>query len=214
MSVMIEVPLAPDYFEYRPDLPWSDNMLLTHGPLLVRSRAATRWHRPRSGVHWPHADRVSWHYWCGQSSSSTSVVAAGSLPKGDKVCATCEGRALGAGYPAATLPPTDLLLFTPTLCATPEVCPGSRDYRRGPFPRDAYETDPKRPNWATCLFCGSFERLIGGSRGYSWTPIGLSTHKHADLIPPCPNHGWLSMTRDADALVCRCSLPQEERTPS
>lgn len=93
-------------------------------PIYV-SRFGTRAHRVRSGaVHrnhgkgWdsPNDGYVTVQLWCGQSGGQ--IGRKGSLyalpPEGYPLCGTCEGRAVGAGYPGiAILQTRYALIYSP-----------------------------------------------------------------------------------------------------
>lgn len=64
-------------------------------------------HRIRSGlVHYPGVFKVghlSYTMWCGQSGSSSKGRLSDHAERWEVVCATCEGRAVGAGLPSIAL---------------------------------------------------------------------------------------------------------------
>ncbi len=198
---------------------------LTHGPLFVRSHGMGRWHRPRWGVHhlelppapnaaemgWPTTPRPAfthYHLWCGQSASTGRSPRQGAAPglltinrlptDGAPVCGTCEGRAVGAGHPAAAIAgQTRALLFEPRRLEL-RVCPG---YLFAEYRVTRYRLR------CTCLICGVTDlRLTGGSRGYGWTPVRAAPHEPGPgLVPGCPFHAWRQLVLDDSGRVgCSC----------
>jgi len=98
---------------------------LTEGPRFVRTEAMTRWHRPRSAFL-RHRDSVTvFDLWCGQITFSYKALTADTVPAGDRVCATCDGRAVGAGQETDG-PAGRTLTFQPRHLNPPRNCPGSR----------------------------------------------------------------------------------------
>jgi hypothetical protein len=192
-----QVPLAADYFEHREGEHWAGRRL-DSAPMLCRSREARRWHRPRSGKVWQRDGRVSLLYWCGASSAGPYLFAA-ELPDGDQSCGTCEGRAVGAGFPSSVFPDA-AVLFQPRT-GTPALC-GAGHWEA---------LNPPRGSIGRCRWCGAVERIVGGSRGYGWTPVRMAPHAPLALFAPCHDHGYLSIVDVDGQLVCRCRC---ERVPS
>ena len=83
------------------------------------SRAATRAHRVRSAtMHYHNGvySHTSFSAWCGQtgfSSKGKHLRLCDNPPDDLPVCATCEGRAIGAGQLGATTIAGRQVLFTP-----------------------------------------------------------------------------------------------------
>jgi hypothetical protein len=186
----VTVQLLPNYHRGS-DLvgnPLWDAEPLTDGPAYVRSRNASRWHRPRSGCRWPDG-RVIYNYWCGSNFGTLGIE---EIPPGDALCGTCEGR-FAAQDPGSTW------TFTPMSHLPPALCPASRSgmwfptgYRWGPF---------------SCLVCGEPVKARSVSRYYSGAAV--SVHKPGPgLVEPCPKHGWYSIVRVGDQPVCRCQVPR------
>lgn len=178
---------------------------LRRGPAFVRStrlgpHGATYWHRPRSGRRYP-GGHVCWSAWCGQAVSSRYCVTTSRPPRRAPVCATCDGRAAGAGQiPATTVYPTK---FSPRYTLDPPaLCPGGRP---GHNAENLYA--PIAGTWrvGTCLVCGQVEalRASGGPyRGY----VALARHAPGPaLVQPCEFHAWLRMVARDGVAVCACS---------
>jgi hypothetical protein len=156
---------------------------LDSAPDYVRSRNATRWHRARSGnVH--QDGRISYSYWCG--GGATSGLGADSVPDGDLLCATCEGR--------WSAQQENRLIFTPIKALPPSKCPASR---KALFPQGVRNPFP-------CLACGASVKVTGG-----WNR-GPSVQVHVtgpNLVNPCPHHGWNRLRLDRqERVVCGCTL--------
>jgi hypothetical protein len=79
-----------------------------------------RWHRPRWGI-WRFRregrgwNTLSWQLWCGYHfyAGTRRVLTATTVPVGDQLCGTCEGRAVGAGYPPVGIEPISDLIYDP-----------------------------------------------------------------------------------------------------
>jgi hypothetical protein len=179
------VALLPAYGPYVPHLPPHEP--LDAAPNFVRSREATRWHRPRSGFR--HADgRTVYSYWCGgQPSGAFGAIGVDAVPEADPLCATCEGR-----FEAQQ---ANRLMFTPIKGLRPRQCPASRscywvpaDYRRG---------------WFACPVCGE-----NVSARAPWHSIArVSPHAPgAALVAPCRLHGWGHLTLAEGRVVCECAI--------
>jgi hypothetical protein len=158
---------------------------LTEGPSYLRTRDATRWHRPRHGHRWPD-DTVNWHYWCGAASGRKSVaLTADALPTGDLLCGTCEGRWLAQADPVWT--------FTPQTHLPPRWCPAGGS--------EAWFPDGYRWGHFPCLLCGA----TVNARGKRWGGAAVTRHRPGpDLMPPCRYHGWHHIARRGERAVCAC----------
>lgn len=177
---------------------------LLEGPCWVRSRNGTRWHRPRSGVVYPAAcwspePYTAWSLWCGQSAFDHRVIGRDEIPDdGVPCCGTCEGRAVGAGYPALLGDPLAPTIFSPHGLTPPKRCPGSRSW---PHQRQG--------RIGTCDVCGETLALRGGGGAYAPTD-GLVNHAPGPgLVMGCEFHAWRRLViRESDArVVCRCEVP-------
>lgn len=80
-----------------PESPWAPKPTVTVLRLLPFAwKGPGRYvHRPRSATLHDGGTRLSVHAWCGQLMHRPTVLA--EVPEGAEVCATCEGRAAGAG---------------------------------------------------------------------------------------------------------------------
>lgn len=174
---------------------------LAEAPEFVRTAGMSRWHRPRSGVAYPDGRR---HYdvWCGYgvgtSNRAGSALAVDVRTDDLPVCATCDGRAVGAGQ-ITDGPSGRVLAFTPRYQTPPRWCPGSRSYV-------LYEALPGG-TVGRCLACGDMHplRAMGGpyAGGY-----GITQHPPgAALLAPCPWHAWRQFTATAGRPHCACGQP-------
>lgn len=180
---------------------------LTTGPRLVRGdhpqRPGRYWHRVRSGTRQPAAThrpvaRATWHLWCGPMVFEPHYLTANTVPDGEPLCGTCEGRAIGAGHPPV-LPgiSAGVLRFEPvTQRPAPPVCPiSARGMRWSPA--------MDRLTWPrfTCPVCGEVT---------GW--YGRRPRRHEPgpgLVEPCPFHRWDQLVLDSDGRVrCACT-PQD-----
>ncbi|PWK81674.1 hypothetical protein C8D88_11685 [Lentzea atacamensis] len=177
------IDLLPDYMYGIGAL---DSQPLKRGPNYVRSRNSDRWHRPRSGT-WYQEGRAAFSYWCG--SGTSHGWGQDEIPDVDNLCATCEGRWVGQQE--------NRLIFTPRKALPPTTCPASRSNL---FPKDAIRR-------FICLVCGDEAKVSGGwNRG----PY-VSVHKTgANLIDPCPHHGWLRLCLHEGRVVCVCTTRDRE----
>lgn len=177
---------------------------LTEGPRYVRTSGMSRWHRPRSGYTFPNG-RTAFSLWCGQGASrgaeGEGLLAVETPAAAEKVCATCEGRALGAGQEEAPpgLPP---LRFDPRWLTPPATCPGSGD--------DGLYVPVQEGNWRVgrCLACGLIVALRAHGGPYNG---GYGPTRHAigpDLVEPCPWHAWNRLVRVDDRAACACGWRQ------
>jgi len=175
----------------------------------VATKAMTRSHRPRHARiyvyenpkvrdRW-HQTRLSVDLWCGQIARNPTLH---SVPMdGLPLCGTCEGRAVGAGYPT-----------------TEELINGDADLTRYPLlfsPRQDFAPPGRCPNLDCddvpgtgsycCVVCGHLGRWAQGN-GYC-TANHMAHHKPADgMCPPCPNHAWneLKWHPRSRWLACKC----------
>lgn len=158
---------------------------LTAAPNFVRSRNATRWHRPRSGQVYP-GNRVTYDYWCG--AGTPFGLGQDEVPDEDLLCGTCEGR--------WSAQQDNRLVFTPISSLPPTRCPASHSNL---FPQGVGRR-------FTCLVCGDEAKVSGG--GLSRGPY-VSAHKTGSrLIRPCPHHGWNRLCFNKRGRVaCACTVP-------
>ncbi|MFJ7417944.1 hypothetical protein ACIQXD_04945 [Streptomyces uncialis] len=173
---------------------------LSEGPRFVRTRGMSRWHRPRSGIAYT-TGRIVYGLWCGASVGSSEragqYLAMDSLPPDEPVCATCDGRAVGAGQEQQ--PADRQLVFGPRSLARPARCPASRT---GLF------TEMPGGRVGRCLACLELHplRAMGGPYNPRYA---ITQHPPgASLVAPCPFHGWRRLTRAAnDQIACECGRP-------
>ncbi|MEU6979649.1 hypothetical protein [Streptomyces sp. NPDC046371] len=182
---------------------------LTVGPRFLRTTGMSRWHRPRSGARYPNG-RDCYTAWCGYgiggSDRAGTLLTAEDVPAGQLVCATCEGRAIGAGQEEQP-PGARRLVFGPRELRPPVNCPGSRRALLVPLPGGTT---------ARCLVCGDTHpvRAMGGP----YNPrIAIIQHPPGPaLVEPCPFHRWRQPATDGGAVVCGCGRPMpipEGETP-
>lgn len=177
---------------------------LLEGPSFIAKRHPQRagwlWHRPRSGhlslAEYRYEVWTIWHLWCGQSANGRHAEVAEELPEGGRVCATCDGRAAGAGQIPGPGYPTS---FTPRDSVPPRWCPGSG--RSGLWSEHG-------PMAGRCGVCG----IVAGIRwmgGRYNGDVGIVRHEPlGDLLEVrCPFHGWRQLVLVAGRAVCRCTLP-------
>jgi predicted RNA-binding Zn-ribbon protein involved in translation (DUF1610 family) len=172
-------------------------------PILVRTRGMGRWHRPRSGIHYTDRYRLPWKHgstsltlWCGQFVHDLSEAVTADTAGRDLLCGTCEGRAVGAGYPPVGVEVRSELVFSPrSTYRTPAVCPG---VKRRLVPDD-------RARAVACPACGELVALRASTRGYDFD-VNLQGHPPGDgLVPPCPFHSWDELILCADGSArCAC----------
>jgi hypothetical protein len=178
---------------------------LTEGPRYVRTGGMSRWHRPRSGVQFPD-DRTVYAVWCGQQvgglraarpTVTTNQLDDHTNPSGLPVCATCDGRAVGAGQEQDG-PAGRTLTFGPRDSTPPRYCPASRTH--------LFERLPGGTT-GRCLACQDVHptRAMGGP----YAPRhAITQHPPGPrLFTPCPFHAWRSPRLDGDGLVCVCGRP-------
>ncbi|MFF7067349.1 hypothetical protein [Streptomyces pseudovenezuelae] len=170
---------------------------LTEGPRFVRTRSMSRWHRPRSGVRLTDRDRTVYDAWCGYgiggSDRAGTFLVADEPPDGEPVCATCEGRAAGAGQDDS--PTGRLLVFTPRWIAPPQNCPASRSSLFEELPGGRV---------GRCLACGDMQplRAMGGPYNPRYAIVQHPTGQ--GLVDPCPFHRWRQLTARDGHAVCDC----------
>lgn len=172
---------------------------LAEGPRFVRTRNMSRWHRPRTGVQ--YGERTIYGAWCGYSIGGSEraggFLAAEQPPTGELVCATCDGRAVGAGQEQDG-PDGRALVFSPRGLTPPRHCPGSRT--------TLYEALPGGTA-ARCLACRDVHpiRAMGGPYA---SRCGIVQHPPgAALCAPCPFHRWRHPTARNGRLMCTCGRP-------
>jgi hypothetical protein len=170
---------------------------LTEGPRFVRTRGMSRWHRPRSGVRYP--DRTVYDLWCGYavggSDRAGAYITAEEPPAGDKVCATCEGRAAGAGQEPAS-PTGRQLLFSPRHVDPPKNCPGSRS--------SVLFVELPGGRAGRCLACSDVHPLRAMGGPYS-SRYAITQHPPGPgLVGPCPFHRWRTLTARGGRVLCAC----------
>ncbi|MGK3093747.1 hypothetical protein ACG93S_28935 [Streptomyces sp. WAC01490] len=178
-----------------------DDTPLTEGPRFVRTGGMSRWHRPRSGVLMADA-RTIYTVWCGQQAGGSSrarpLLTAEAVLDGLPVCATCDGRAVGAGQEEDG-PAGRRLLFGPRTLTPPRWCPGSRT--------DLYESLPGGTT-AQCLACRDAHpiRAMGGPYA---SRAAIVQHPPGEaLFAPCAFHRWRHPVRIAEGrLACACGRP-------
>jgi hypothetical protein len=165
----------------------------------------TRCHRTRYGhLHQPIGKlplRRSYGMWCGQSRFTGAVDWRPGMP----LCGTCEGRAVGAGYPtSAQLTSGDPvkwpdLTFAPRdPWARPAVCPGSAHALVG------------RQITGRVYICAACQLPVSTrAAGSPYTPrLSVETHEPGpELIAACRHHAWERLTVGPDGVaVCgRCT---------
>jgi hypothetical protein len=193
---------------------WCGEQPLTTGPRYARGRGNSRWHRVRSATlypanppYWPD-ERTVYHWWCGQSATHNGkqgpLWLADDIPAAEPACGPCVGKALGAGQDEA---PAGLpkLRFDPRYQQAPALCPGSGK-------QQLVEPLDARYKVGRCLACGVQDSIRALGRGYSSYGYGLVKHPPGPgLMPPCPFHAWLRLTRHADGgVACGCGWPGGE----
>lgn len=173
---------------------------LAEGPRFLRTTGMSRWHRPRSGVRYPD-NRTMYGLWCGQHAGGIRragpLLSAENVPAGELVCATCEGRAIGAGQeqPAEG---ARRLVFTPRGLTPPRYCPGSRTALFAALPGGTA---------ARCLACRDVHPLRAMGGPYA-SHVGIIQHPPgARLFAPCPFHRWRHPRAAEGRLVCVCGRP-------
>lgn len=171
---------------------------LLEGPRFVRTRGMSRWHRPRSGVRYPEG-RTVYDLWCGYavggSEKAGAYTSADEPSPGEQVCATCEGRAAGAGQEQAS-PTGRQLVFSPRHLDPPKHCPGSRS--------SVLFTELPGGRAGECLACKDVHPIR--AMGSPYDPrTALTQHPPGPgLVQPCPFHRWRTVTARDGRAVCDC----------
>lgn len=178
---------------------------LTEGPRFVRTRGMSRWHRPRNGVQYTNG-RTIYTAWCGYgiggSERAGGFLAAEEPAAGDLVCATCDGRAVGAGQ-ETNGPAGRALVFAPRL-KPPKNCPGSRT--------DLYEA-LSGGTVGRCLACQDMHPLRAMGGPYNPRYAIVQHPPGPALFAPCPFHQWRHPTAQDGRLVCTCGRPLAHTAP-
>jgi hypothetical protein len=167
---------------------------LAVGPRFLRTRTMSRWHRPRSGSQ--HGNRACYTAWCGYtigSSTRAPALTTDEIPDGELVCATCEGRAIGAGQEQQN--PGRRLVFRPRELQRPKHCPGSRS---------SLYTALSGGTTGQCLACADTHPLRAMGGPYASRYAIVQHPPGAGLIAPCPFHRWRQLVRDNDGVRCSC----------
>lgn len=179
---------------------------LTEGPRFVRTARMSRWHRPRNGTRYPD-NRTVYGCWCGYSIGGSdkagAYLTADEPPTGEPVCATCEGRAAGAGQDIS--PTGRLLLFSPRDVDPPKLCPGSRS--------SVLLEALRGGRAARCLACSDIHpiRAMGGP--YNPRCAIVQHPPGPALVAPCPFHRWKQLTATDGRVHCHCGRPAQPQGP-
>ncbi|MGW6913746.1 hypothetical protein ACWGB8_07990 [Kitasatospora sp. NPDC054939] len=166
---------------------------LTEGPRLVRTERMSRWHRVRSGVRYGNG-RTVYHLWCTGSVRDDQFLSRETVPAGDRVCGSCDGRAVGSGQEPAG-PTGRELTFRPRDLDPPRICPGSRT---------EHLTQAIPPGTVgQCLACQDLHpvRAMGGP--YSPRTAIVQHAPGPLLVEPCPFHRWKYLKAE-DGVRCAC----------
>lgn len=170
---------------------------LTEGPRFVRTRGMSRWHRPRSGTRWD--ERTVYDLWCGYavggSDKAGAYVTADEPADREPVCATCEGRAAGAGQEQAS-PTGRQLLFSPRHINPPKNCPASRS--------STLFAELPGGRAGRCLACQDVHPLRAMGGAYNPRYAIVQHPPGAGLVAPCPFHRWRTLTSRDSQAVCEC----------
>ncbi|MDK0520357.1 hypothetical protein [Streptomyces sp. ML-6] len=173
---------------------------LDTAPRFVRTGGMSRWHRPRSGVRTAD-DRTVYSVWCGPQVGglhrARPLLTTETVTDGLPVCATCDGRAVGAGQ-EENGPAGRRLVFGPRSLTPPRWCPGSR--------RGLYEPLPGGTT-GRCLACSDSHpiRAMGGP--YAGRVAIVQHPPGPALFEPCPFHRWRHPAVADGRLVCVCGRP-------
>ncbi len=203
MTVQLEAPLTRSYPQRRPECP-PDQAIAT-APRYMRSGymrhgALGRWHRPRSGVRLGLTGSIVYHTWCGQTMFAERTLTADQPGPDERVCGTCEGRAVGAGQDTWPVEGGPALLFEPRRLTPPARCPGSRSeqlYRR--VGQDVL----------LCLACGDL--VVGRGHGYRYGPRNHPPGQ--GLVPGCEFHAWDYLVPLEGSAACACRAPEFTADP-
>ncbi|MFF5977154.1 hypothetical protein ACFY7C_37280 [Streptomyces sp. NPDC012769] len=169
------------------------------GPRFIRTRAMSRWHRPRTGVQFSEG-HVTYTVWCGQIIGGRrrgGFLTAEQPREGELVCATCEGRAIGAGQEQAA-PGSPLLVFSPRGLTPPRHCPGSRTSLYRLLSGGAA---------GECLACGDTHPLRAMGGPYASRTAIVQHDPGAALVAPCPFHRWRQPRHAEGTVQCACGRP-------
>lgn len=173
---------------------------LTEGPRFIRTRGMSRWHRPRTGVRYPD-NRIVYSAWCGYgiggSDRAGACLTTDEPPPGEPVCATCEGRAVGAGQEFS--PTGRLLLFSPRDIDPPKTCPGSRS--------SVLYTELPGGRAGRCLACADVHPLRAMGGPYNPRTAIVQHPTGSTLVEPCPFHRWRQLTATDGRVHCHCGRP-------
>ncbi|MER7815616.1 hypothetical protein [Streptomyces sp. NPDC096153] len=179
-----------------------DGDALTEGPRFIRTRGMSRWHRPRNGVAYANG-RTVYGAWCGYgiggSERAGEYASSDTLPPGEPVCATCDGRAVGAGQD--TGPDGRRLLYTPRTLRPPKSCPGSR--------KRLFEELPGG-RAGRCLVCSDVHPLRAMGGPYDSRYAIVQHPPGAGLIGTCPFHAWRYPTAVDGRVACSCGRPMPD----
>lgn len=174
---------------------------LAEGPRFVRTGGMSRWHRPRSGVLMADG-RTIYTVWCGQQvgglSRAAAMQTAETVPDDLPVCATCDGRAVGAGQESDG-PANRRLLYGPRTLTPPRWCPGSRT--------DLHEVLPGG-TVGRCLACRDTHPIRAMGCSYASRAAIVQHPPGEALFAPCAFHRWRHPARTAEGhLACACGRP-------
>jgi hypothetical protein len=156
---------------------------LPAAPRYMRHETMSRWHRPRSGVR----------------RGRTGLAAITHQPqRGELVCGTCEGRAIGAGQDAWPVRDGPSLVFEPRRLTPPARCPGSRRERLA---------ERAGLNVLRCLACGELApgRVSGGPWNSMYGPVNHPPGP--GLVPGCLFHAWDQLIVHDGKAICACQMP-------
>ncbi|MHB9861910.1 hypothetical protein [Streptomyces sp. YIM S03343] len=177
---------------------------LLEGPRFLRTAAMTRWHRPRSG-HRRHGDQVvSYDLWCGPYIYEHKALTTGTVPAGDLICATCDGRAVGAGQETDG-PAGRTLTFQPRHLTAPRHCPGSRTGMFEELPGGSV---------GRCLACQDNHPLRAMGGPYNSHYAIVQHPPGAGLVAPCPFHRWRGLTARNGHVYCPCGTDLSAAQPA
>ncbi|MDX3298614.1 hypothetical protein PV569_33675 [Streptomyces scabiei] len=167
---------------------------LAEGPRFLRNPAMGRWHRPRSGLRRDDDQVTVYDLWCGSHVYGHTALATDTVPRGDLVCATCDGRAVGSGQEPDG-PAGRTLTFQPRHLGPPRNCPGSRTAM--------YEELPGC-RVGRCLVCGDHHSLRAMGGPYASRYAIVQHPPGPGLVKPCPFHRWRALTARGGRIYCPC----------